>query len=341
MTAEYLRACHPSEQAGSLHYDMSDFLPSASLEMLRRRAGLLKQVRRFFEGRDFLEVETPVLSRDSVVDRHLDPLSVTLFADARQPGVGEKLWLQTSPEFGMKRLLVAGGQAIYQIGRAFRGGEVGALHNPEFTMVEWYRVGDDYEAGMKLLGELAGEIFDDGSGGGEVERVAYREAFLRYAGVDPEGELEGLKLPAELLANANRDVILDYLQTTLVEPMLGRERPTILYDYPASQSALARVREGEPPVAERFELYYRGVELANGYHELLDPEVLRQRNRENNKLRAADGKYTLPEESRLLAAMEKGLPACSGCALGFDRLVMVATGAKTVQEVMAFGVERA
>jgi lysyl-tRNA synthetase class 2 len=318
---------------------MNGFLPSASLEMLRRRAELLKQVRRFFDDRGFLEVETPVLSRDTVVDRHLDPLSVTLFADARQPGVGQQLWLQTSPEFGMKRLVAAGAKAIYQITRAFRGGEIGALHNPEFTMVEWYRVGDDYEAGMDLLAQLAAEIF----GGGAVERLTFREAFVRYAGIDPCGDLdvEALGRLEACPTSADRDVILDYLHTTLVEPMLGRQWPTILYDYPASQSALARVRDGEPPVAERFELYYRGVELANGYHELLDPAVLRQRNRQNNKLRAADGKYTLPEESRLLEAMEQGLPACSGCALGFDRLVMVATGAKTVQEVMAFGIERA
>lgn len=318
---------------------MSDFLPSASLEMLRRRAELLKQVRRFFDGRDFLEVDTPVLSRDTVVDRHLDPLSVTLFADARHPQVGQQLWLQTSPEFGMKRLVAAGAKSIYQVTRAFRGGEIGTLHNPEFTMVEWYRVGDDYEAGMKLLAELAAEIFESGA----VERLTFREAFVRYAGVDPYGDLdvEALGGPEACPSGADRDVMLDYLQTTRVEPMLGRERPTILYDYPANQSALARVRDGEPPVAERFELYFRGVELANGYHELLDPAVLRQRNHENNKLRATDGKYTLPEESRLLEAMEQGLPACSGCALGFDRLVMVATGAKTVREVMAFGIERA
>lgn len=318
---------------------MPDYLPSASLEMLRRRAELLQQVRQFFDRRGFLEVETPVLSRDTVVDRHLDPLSVTLFADARQPAAGEKLWLQTSPEFGMKRLVSAGATAIYQIGKAFRGGEVGALHNPEFTMVEWYRVGDGYEAGMNFLAELASEIL----GGGEVERLTFREAFIRYAGVDPCGDfdVEALGRLGACPTGADRDVILDYLHTTRVEPMLGRERPAILYDYPATQSALARVRESEPPVAERFELYYRGVELANGYHELLDPAVLRQRNRENNKLRAADGKYTLPEKSRLLEGMEQGLPACSGCALGFDRLVMVATGAKTIQEVMAFPVERA
>jgi lysyl-tRNA synthetase class 2 len=316
---------------------MPDFLPAAPLDMLRRRAELLKQVRQFFDDRHFVEVETPILSHDTVVDRHLDPLSMTLFSDPRRPQDGEKLWLQTSPEFGMKRLLADGATAIYQITRAFRGGETGPLHNPEFSMVEWYRAGDDFEAGMRLLGELASSIFNCG----QPERLTFREAFIRHAGIDPFGSLDELKPTPELPAGADRDVILDFLHTTRVEPQLGRDRPTILYDYPASQSALARIRPGDPPLAERFELYYRGIELANGYHELLDPAALLQRNRQNNRLRAGDGKYLLPENSRLLAAMQHGLPPCSGCALGFDRLVMVATGAKTIQEVMAFPIERA
>ncbi len=315
---------------------MPDFLPTASLEMLRRRAELLAQVREFFDRRGFLEVETPILSHDTVVDRHLDPLAVTLFSDPRQPEEGKRLWLQTSPEFGMKRLLAAGATAIYQITRAFRGGETGPLHNPEFTMVEWYRVGDDYNAGMQLLADLAENVLNLGP----AERLSYRDAFLQYAQVDPYGELPA---PATLglLESAERDVILDYLLTSRVEPRLGKERPTVLHDYPASQAGLARIRDGKPPVAERFELYVRGVELANGYHELLNPAVLRERNQINNQHRAAAGKYRLPEESRLLAAMEQGLPACSGCALGFDRLVMLATGAKAVEDVIAFPIDRA
>ncbi|MGI8980977.1 MAG: EF-P lysine aminoacylase EpmA [Pirellulaceae bacterium] len=308
----------------------SDFLPSASLDMLNTRAALLKRLRAFFDSRGFLEVETPLLSHDVVVDRHLDPLSVTLFADPRESDVGPKLWLQTSPEFAMKRLLVgrkAELNAIYQITRAFRGGEIGPLHNPEFTMVEWYRVGDDYAAGMQLLADLAEEML----GMGTPERLTYREAFLRYAGIDP----------FENVSAADHDFHLDLLLTQKVDPHLGQSRPTILYDYPATQSALARVREGNPPVAERFELYVRGIELANGYHELLDPAILRERNRTNNQLRQDDGKPPLPADSRLLAAMDHGLPPCSGCALGFDRLAMAATGAKTIQEVMAFPIERA
>ncbi len=317
---------------------MSDFLPSATLDMLRRRAELLRQVRHFLDSRGFLEVETPILSHDTVIDRHLDPIPVTLFSEPRQPERGSKLWLQTSPEFCMKRLLAAGATAIYQITKAFRGGpEFGSEHNPEFTMVEWYRVGDDYSAGMQLLSDLA----ESAIGAGRAERVTYREAFQRQVGFDPLLPGATLPLPMGMEPDADRDLILDDWLSSLVAPYLGLDRPVILHDYPASQSALARVRPGNPPVAERFELYYRGIELANGYHELLDPAVLRQRNRKNNTERFADDKYLLPEESRLLAAMEHGLPACSGCALGFDRLVMVATGAKTIQEVMAFPIDRA
>lgn len=291
---------------------------------------MLRRLRAFFVSRGFLEVETPLLSHDVVVDRHLDPLSAILFSDPREPDVGDRLWLQTSPEFAMKRLLVTGAEqlrSIYQITRAFRGGEVGSLHNPEFTMVEWYRLGDDYAAGMQLLSDLAEEMLSLGT----PERLTYREAFQRFAGVDPFEQTSG----------ADHDLHLDLLLTQKVEPHLGQDRPTILYDYPASQSALAQIRDGNPPVAERFELYVRGMELANGYHELLDPAGLRERNRVNNQLRQSDGKPVLPEESRLLAAMDHGLPACSGCALGFDRLMMAATGAKSIQEVLAFPISRA
>lgn len=322
----------------------SDFLPSASLAILEARAVLLRRIRDFFDSRGFIEVETPILSQDVVVDRHLDPLSVTLFDDPRQPEVGKKLWLQTSPEFGMKRLIAAGMQAIYQVTRAFRGGEFGDLHNPEFTMVEWYRVGDDYQAGMGLLGELAAEILARGT----PVRLSYREAFRRYAGVDPF-EATGEQLAAavgqltrqEPDYEASRDALLDQLLVMRVEPQLGVTEPVILYDYPASQSALARVRPGDFPVAERFELYVDGIELANGYHELLDADVLRLRSQMSNTARHVAGKPILPEESRLLRAMQHGLPPCSGTALGFDRLVMVATGAKSLREVMAFPIDRA
>jgi len=325
--------------------DSSEFGPSASWDALRRRADLLRRVRSFFDDRGFLEVETPLLSADVVVDRHLDPLSVILFDDPRDPETGPRRWLQTSPEFGMKRLLAAGAQAIYQITRAFRGGEVGALHNPEFTLVEWYRVGDDYQAGMDLLAELACATLRTT----RVERLTYRQAFLNRVQLDPHVApvADLIRLARQLDPHvpdypaSDRDSWLNFLLATAIEPQLGFERPTILYDYPASQAALALVRHDDPPVAERFELYVRGVELANGYHELVDPKSLRQRNSTQNELRAADGRPRLPESSRLLDAMEAGLPPCSGVALGFDRLVMVAAGANRLSEVMAFTSERA
>jgi lysyl-tRNA synthetase class 2 len=260
------------------------------------------------------------------------------------------LFLQTSPEFAMKRLLAAGAEAIYQITRAFRnGGERGRLHNPEFTIVEWYRVGDGFLEGMQLLSDLAEALL----GRGSAEMVAYRDAFARHAGIEPHTDsVEALNDAAtrhrinvpDGLAR-DRDGLLNLLLVELVEPRLGHGRPAILFDYPASQAALARVRAaGAPaatPVAERFELYVNGIELANGYHELLDAAVLRERNARANEMRVADGKPPLPEDSRLLAAMESGLPPCAGVALGFDRVVMIASGASSIDEIIAFPIERA
>lgn len=382
----------------------NDFGPTASWPHLRLRAEMLRRLRRFFEERNFLEVETPLLSADSVVDRYLDPLRVTLFDDVQHPATGRPMWLQTSPEFGMKRLLAAGAPSIFQVAKAFRGGgEVGALHNPEFTIVEWYGVGDSYEAGMQLVCDLvaalplqprSNNMGDDWtqsivdlstgllgiippsalSGNGPdvtattmdfqptssspvtlsaglvTEKISYQAAFQQHAGLDPHlADVATMKnacaerglAPPPSLDPHDRDQWLNFLLATCVEPQLGKDRPTILYDYPASQAALARVRPGEPPCAERFELYFHGVELANGYHELLDPAVLRTRNQVTNQQRAAEGKYQLPDESRLLAAMEHGLPNCTGVALGFDRLVMLAAGARQIADVIAFPVDRA
>jgi lysyl-tRNA synthetase class 2 len=325
----------------------TDFLPTADWPLLRLRALLLERVRSFFSSQGFLEVETPILSHDVVVDRHLDPFTTLLSADPRRPEAGERLYLQTSPEFGMKRLLAAGGEAIYQITRAFRNGdERGRLHNPEFTIVEWYRVGDGLHEGMRLLSDLSEALLARGP----AELVAYCDAFKRHAGVEPHAaSVEALveaatghkiAVPNGLLQD--RDGLLNLLLVELVEPHLGRGQPTILYDYPATQAALARVRPAQStPVAERFELYADGVELANGYHELLEAEVLRERNMQANRQRVADGKPPLPENSRLLAAMDAGLPPCAGVALGFDRVVLIASGASSINEVIAFPIERA
>lgn len=320
---------------------MPDFAPTASWNHLQQRAKLLARLRAFFADRGFLEVETPLLSHDVVVDRHLEPIAVRL-PDAPP---SETLWLQTSPEFAMKRMLAAGATAIYQVTHAFRADERGPYHNPEFTMAEWYRVGDGLVAGMQLLSDLAETLLTRGP----AERLTYGDAFRRHLAIDPHGaalaelrtagESRGAVGPASL--GDDRDGWLDWLLVEFVQPHLGTGRPTILFDYPASQAALARVRPGPPEVAERFELFVDGIELANGYHELLDPAVLRARNVANNAARAAEGRVRLPEESRLLTAMEHGLPACAGTALGFDRLVMVALGARRIDEVVAFPFERA
>jgi elongation factor P--(R)-beta-lysine ligase len=338
----------------------ADFRPTADWENLRLRADLLHRLREFFDSRRFLEVETPILSADTVVDRHLDPFCVEVgvqgsgFRGSESPN---RFWLQTSPEFAMKRMLAAGAGRIYQVGRVFRLDELGPLHNPEFTLVEWYQPGDGLEEGMQMTSDLCEALLSSRHTPCAVrseiaDRITYAEAFDRYVGINPhtaDGEQLaaitkqlGIQAPASLPLQ-DRDGWLDLLMVERVQPHLGCERPALLYDYPASQAALARVRheEGRPPVAERFELYIAGVEIANGYHELLDPAELRMRNAQTNAQRRADGKEALPEESRLLAAMENGLPASVGVALGFDRLAMAALGAKTIAEVIAFPFDRA
>lgn len=319
------------------------FAPTATWERLVQRAGLLRAVRSFFDQRGFVEVETPLLSADTVVDRHLDPIRVELPA---QGGLSHTMWLQTSPEFCMKRLLAAGATAIYQVTRAFRWGEAGHWHNPEFTMIEWYRVGDDMMAGMALLAELARVLLQVDP----VELLSYQQAFLRHVHLNPF-----VATPRDLAAacqhlqveipvgfeRADRDDWLDLLLGQFVARQMSAAHPVILYDFPATQAMLARVRPDTPPRAERFELFFGGCELANGYHELLDPDELRRRAALANQQRLADGKFLLPETNRLLPAMESGIPPCAGVALGFDRLVMLACGAKNLHEVLAFPFERA
>jgi lysyl-tRNA synthetase class 2 len=268
--------------------------------------------------------------------------------DPTRPRQGTELFLQTSPEFGMKRLLAAGVGPIYQITRSFRNGERGPLHNPEFTILEWYCPGDGYSQGMQLLADFSSEL----SGAASVERLTYHQVFQEHYQIPPHtaalpqlqeaAQQAGLNPPASL--GSDRDGWLDFLLTERIQPCLGQTAPVILCDYPASQAALAQTRTDatlDCLIAERFELYWQGIELANGYHELLDPAVLRSRNSINNSLRVGDGKTALPEQSRLLTAMEHGLPACSGCALGLDRLLMLLSGAKCIGQALAFPLERA
>ena len=328
-----------------------NFLPTASLERLQQRANVLKKIRAFFDRRNFIEVETPLLSHDIVVDRYIEPISVSAreVMGAEQSPFDEdpRLWLQTSPEFGMKRLLAAGAESIYQISKAFRSGERGRFHNPEFTMLEWYRVGDDLKKGMGLLAEFVKEVLNQNP----VEQLTYQQVFEQSVGIDPHtisvAELrgkcrsQGIETAAFESEDHNRDFWLNLMLTHVIEKTLGVDKPIIVYDWPASQSALAVVRQGETPVAERFELYIAGMEIANGYHELLDAVELSQRNCVNNQLRIKDGNRVLPEESKLIEAMLHGLPPCSGVALGVDRLVMLATETTSISDVISFPIENA
>jgi len=328
----------------------NDFLPTASLENLRLRDALLRKLRAFFHERDFVEVTTPTLSRDTVVDRHIDPFIALPHGGPLQEN-GAARFLQTSPEFLMKRLLASGAFAIFQICPAYRVDESGPLHNPEFTIVEWYRCDDDMQAGIALLSELANDML----GLGTAQRVSYRAAFQTHTRLDPLlCDLEALRAvvsrPTSVAAGCkdapnpadlDRDGCLEWLFLDRIQPHL--QQPTVIYDYPASQAALAQIREdpGQPPVAERFELFAQGVELANGYHELLDACELRRRNGENNRLRIADGKVALPATSRVIDAMELGMPRCAGVALGFDRLAMLVAGCESIDEIIAFPFDRA
>jgi lysyl-tRNA synthetase class 2 len=334
---------------------MRDWRPSASLEVLRLRARLLERIRAFFARRGILEVETPVLSRSAATD----PALASFLTRYRGPGhpQGVTLYLHTSPEFAMKRLLAAGSGSIYQICRVFRDGECGRLHQPEFTMIEWYRVGFDHHALMDEVAELIGEVLAAAQPPASLlaaeaaEKMSYREAFLRHAGIDPfeanteaflaAGRAHGLAPPPATLAADELDGWRDWLLTHLVEPKLGRGRLTFLYDYPASQAALARIRPGDPPLAERFECYLEGVELANGFHELTEAVEQRARFERDLARRRQQGLPAVPVDEELLAALEAGLPEASGVALGFDRLVMLAAGAGSLAEVMAFAFDRA
>lgn len=329
------RAEEPARpRAASPH---TSFRPTATLVALRKRAELLQSLRDSLFRRGYWEAETPILSADTCVDAHLDPPTSVV--------AGQRMFLQTSPEFGMKRLLAAGSGSIFQISRVFRDGEVGGRHNPEFTLAEWYRVGADDWSLMTEVGEIVTEL----TGLPTPQRIDYRGAFLRHVGIDPfkvsDAELQALARVEGLTgACEQRDDLLTFLLATKVEPHLGVDSPTFLYDYPASQAALARLgpaRSGEGVVARRFELYVAGVELCNGYHELTDADELLDRNRRQNQRRRAAGKEELPTDSRLIDAMRSGLPDCAGVALGFDRLVMIALGAERIDEVIAFPFERA
>lgn len=315
--------------------------PTADVAMLKQRAKLIAAIRQFFYQRDVLEVDTPAMSQATVTDIHLHTFKTEFvgpgFAD------GQILYLMTSPEFHMKRLLSAGSGAIYQICKSFRNEESGRYHNPEFTMLEWYRPGFDHHQLMDEMDELLQLIL----GCQQAERMSYQQAFLNVLGVCPlEGSMLELKQAAAKLGlsdiaepEEDRDTLLQLLFSIGIEGKIGQKVPAFVYDFPASQAALAQINPTDNRVAERFEVYFKGIELANGFHELAYGDEQLIRFEADNHKRIEMGLEPQPIDMNLVNALRAGFPDCAGVALGIDRLIMLALGLKHIDQVTAFPVD--
>lgn len=314
-----------------------DWQPSAAREVLAARADLLKCLRAYFAGESVLEIETPLLSRAGSPELHIESLLAPHAFPDDAPG-----WLIPSPEFHLKRVLAAGFGEVYSVARAFRAGEAGRWHNPEFTLVEWYRLDRDLPGLMDDIEALLTALLPASLLPKPGERIGYRDAFLRYAGIDPfEASLMQLRNVAHAPCETDRDALLDRLAALHVYPRLGDGCVSMIHGFPASQASLARLGSGDPPVAERVEAIVAGVELVNGFVELADAGEQRRRFESDLSRRAELGRERVPLDERFLAALESGLPDCAGAALGFDRLAMLALGSTSVSEVIPFPQDRA
>ncbi|NVJ56187.1 MAG: elongation factor P--(R)-beta-lysine ligase [Vibrionaceae bacterium] len=317
--------------------------PTASIEQLRSRAKVIQTIRQFFANKNVLEVDTPAMSHATVTDIHLHTFQTEFVG----PGYadGRKLYFMTSPEFHMKRLLAAGSGCIYQICKSFRNEENGRYHNPEFTMLEWYRVGFDHYQLMDEMDELLQLVL----GCGDAQRMSYQQAFLSVLGVCPlEASMAELKRVASELGlsdiaepEQDRDTLLQLLFSIGVEGKIGQDTPAFVFDFPASQAALAKINPQDPRVADRFEVYFKGIELANGFHELDNPAEQLKRFKEDNLKRAEMGLVAQPIDHHLIEALKSGLPDCAGVALGIDRLIMLSLGCDHIDQVTAFPFPRA
>ncbi|WP_454785605.1 elongation factor P--(R)-beta-lysine ligase [Legionella sp. WA2024007413] len=310
--------------------------PSAPIEHLRQRAKLLAKIRSFFTERDYLEVETPIMARYGTTDVYLSNIKATFR--------GKSYCLQTSPEYHMKRLLAAGSGSIFQIARVFRDDELGRWHNPEFTLLEWYRLGIDHHALMDEMDDFLHIVMQSKP----LIRKTYQQAFLEACDVDPFSapitqfkqilrryELDNVLAPQE----EDRDQYLFLLMSHIVEPFLSKETaPVAVYNFPESQAALAKINQG---VAERFEVYYQGVELANGFHELTDATAQENRFTQDQMLRREKGFPSVEADQYLLQALKHGLPSCSGVALGIDRLLALALAQFEISQIISFDFNRA
>ncbi len=318
--------------------DNEAWQPDASVECLRQRAKLLAKIRRFFSERYVMEVETPLLSRATVTDVQLHSLQTKV--------AGNTYYLQTSPEYAMKRLLAAESGAIYQLCKAFRDDEQGQWHNPEFTLLEWYHPGFDHHDLMIEVDQFLKFILTCGP----AELISYQQVFSNILKINPfaitDDDLIDLAKQHGLadvvgVANIERDLALQWLMSEVIEKNIGEKTPCFVYDFPASQAALAIIRQDTVPVAERFEVYYHGIELANGFHELADAKEQRQRFERDLEKRKHCGATAVPIDENLLSALESGLPNCAGVALGVDRLMMLAMNKTHLSQVISFTINNA
>jgi lysyl-tRNA synthetase class 2 len=304
--------------------------PSAQIEKLKQRAKIITQIRQFFADRGVMEVETPLLSNATVTDPYVNGIPVSTS--------DKTFYLQTSPEYAMKRLLAAGSGDIYQICKAFRQNDIGKIHNPEFTILEWYRLGFDHHALMDDMDDLLKIILKKSS----ADRFSCKEVYEKFLGVNPHTATENeLAECAQAKINftdklSDKNAWLDLLFSHCIEPQIGREKPVFLYDFPESQAALAKIRNENPRVASRFEVYFKGVELANGFHELQDANEQRKRFENDLVYRKQNQFSVVPIDENFLSALQHGMPECSGVALGIDRLIMLALEAEKISEVLAF-----
>lgn len=307
---------------------MSQWSPTASVRALRRRAELLELIRAFFGQREIFEVQTPVLTESGVTDVHIESVATDSPAG----------WLRTSPEYYHKRLLAAGFGDLYELGPVFRRGEAGRHHQPEFTLLEWYRVGWSWRELAEEVVQLIRHALETDTDKRTVRWRSWNDCFLEALGIDALSvefqELDHLAHDAP--KGLDRDALLDWLFATRVQPGFDETSITVVFDYPASQAALARISTADSRVAERFEVFAGSIELANGYHELIDAGEQRTRFERDNQVRANKGLPEMPIDERLLGALASDMPDCSGVALGFDRLVMVALGASSIDQVVSF-----
>jgi lysyl-tRNA synthetase class 2 len=320
--------------------------PTLTWEYAQKRARLLQQVREFFDERNVVEVETPALSQGTVTDANLDAITCRYnFLNDSSPDQTTSLYLQTSPEFHMKRLLASGYGCIFQIAKAFRHEEAGRFHNPEFTLLEWYRLGFDHFALMKEVSELLKTVLDCN----EPTQITYQDLFIDQLSVDPltasRAQLlflinEHDKLSEWLTVEQDNDILLQFVFSEIIEPNIGNDSPCFVYNFPRSQASLAKICPEDSRVAQRFECYFKGIELVNGFNELTDPEAQLERFQGDNRQRKTLFLPEMPIDTNLITALSQGLPQCAGVALGIDRLIMLALKAEHIEQVVSFPIER-